>query len=273
MHTARPSGRPHTRLTDRLADRPAASVRVARRPAHDLRWRRGWLLLWALLIALAWTGTQAQTATPGQPAAQPDPATEWAYRIARGDELDLRFFYTPELNTRTTVRSDGRISLPLVGELLVEGQTISQLQATVQQMLAAQVLRPQVSINVQGSSQQRVFVGGEVTRPGVQPLVGPLTALQAVMVAEGVRDTAQPSMALVLRRTPSGARQTLPLDLDALMKGQAGGQDIVLQPFDVVVVPRSGIADIGRWVDLYIRRTLPLSFGVNYTIDRNGSAR
>lgn len=64
----------------------------------------------------------------------------------------------------------------------------------------------------------------------------------------------------------------LKLDLQAVMNGESSDGDLVLQPFDVVVVPRSGIADVGRWVDLYIRRTLPVSFGVSYTVDRNGSA-
>lgn len=198
------------------------------------------------------------------------PATD--YRIGRGDELDLRFFYTPELNTRATVRSDGRISVPLIGELVVEGHTVAELGALVQRLLEPQVRRAQVAINVLGSSTMRVFVGGEVGKPGMQPLAGPMTALQAVMVAEGLKDTAQPSMAMVLRRSAQGGHRVLPLDLHAAMGGKDPDADIALQPFDVVVVPRSGIADVGRWVDLYIRRTLPISFGFNYTIDRTGSA-
>ena len=170
------------------------------------------------------------------------------------------------------MRSDGRISVPLIGEIAVEGRTVAELAALVERLLEPQVRRAQVAINVQGSSTLRVFVGGEVTKPGMQPLVGPLTALQAVMVAEGLKDTAQPSMAMVLRRTPQGTAQVLPLDLHAAMSGQDPTADVALQPFDVIVVPRSGIADVGRWVDLYIRRTLPISFGFTYTIDRTGSA-
>jgi protein involved in polysaccharide export with SLBB domain len=222
------------------------------------------LLAWAGWVAPVLAQTSAQSVPPG--AAPTD-----SFRISRGDELDLRFFYTPELNTRALVRSDGRISLHLVGEIVVEGQTIAELGATIERLLAPQVKRAQVSINVSSPVTQRVFVGGEVVRPGVQPLTGPMTALQAVMVAEGIKDTGQPSMAVVLRRLPSGERQALPVDLHRLMKGQDTRGDVVLQAFDVVVVPRAGIADVGRWVDLYIRRVLPISFGVSYTVDRNGS--
>ena len=120
---------------------------------------------------------------------------------------------------------------------------------------------------------QRVFVGGEVAKPGMQPLAGPLTVLQAVMVAEGMKDTALPQNVLLMRRGAQGQRQVMKLDLDAVMSGSDLSGDLQLQAFDVVIVPRSGIADIGRWVDLYVRRVLPISLGFNYTIDRNGVSR
>ena len=250
------------------ADDASAPAPSARRPAPTAPR----VLLLALLAILLAT-LLAAFASPARAQADSASATPPAeYRIGRGDDLELRFFYTPELNTRATVRSDGRISIPLAGEVVVEGRTVAELAALVERLLEPQVRRAQVAINVQGSATQRIFVGGEVGRPGVQVLSGPMTALQAVMVAEGVRDTAQPSKALVLRRAGAGGRQVLKLDLQAAMNGESPDGDLVLQPFDVVVVPRSGIADVGRWVDLYIRRTLPVSFGVSYTVDRNGSA-
>lgn len=195
------------------------------------------------------------------------------YRISRSDELNLRFYFTPELNTTAIVRSDGRISLPLLGELHVEGLTVTEMAGLVERLLAPQVRRPQVSINVQSAATQRVFVGGEVGKPGMQPLVGPLTVVQAVMVAEGLRDTAQPSEVLVLRRGLSGQREVLRVNLEAVMSGRDPAADMPLNAFDVVVVPRSGIADVGRWVDLYIRRVLPISFGFSYTVNSNEVSR
>ncbi len=215
----------------------------------------------------------AAVAVAGAPAVSGAASTGPDYRITRGDELQLRFFYTPELNLQATVRSDGRVSLPLVGEVVVEGLTIAELTAMVERLLAPQVKRPQLAVNVQAAQTQRVFVGGEVGKPGMQPLLGPLTVLQAVMVAEGMKDTAMPQQVLLLRRGAQGQRQVLRVDLDAAMSGRDLAGDVPLQAFDVVVVPRSGIADVGRWVDLYIRRVLPVSLGFNYTIDRSGVAR
>jgi protein involved in polysaccharide export with SLBB domain len=205
-------------------------------------------------------------------AAAPAARTAPAYRVGVGDELNFRFIHTPELNTGAVVRSDGAVTLPLLGELAVVGRTLAELSAEIEAALAQRVRRPQVVINVQGSiPSQRVFVGGEVGRPGVQNLAGPLTALQAVLAADGLRDTAQPARVTVLRQGPQGERQVLQLDLQAVMEGREGAQDLALAPYDVVLVPRSGIANVGLWVDQWVRRVVPLSLGFSYTINRNGT--
>ncbi len=235
---------------------------VFRLPSFPLRC--AWLRRTAMCVVLGWLSGM----TPATLAQAP------AYRVGVGDELNFRFPNTPELNTAAVVRSDGAVSLPMVGELTVVGYTLAELSDQVQAALAQRVRRPQVVINVQGSvPSQRVFVGGEVARPGVQNLAGPLTALQAVLAAEGLRDTAQPSEVTVLRQGPAGERIVMKLDLAAVMAGQAGARDIVLAPYDVVLVPRSGIANAGLWIDQWVRRILPLSLGFSYTINENGSIR
>ena len=274
---------PRPRSTSARFDVPRVVCVTAERARRAHRVRLAGLALLGLgLLAGAGRARAAdEPPAPGAPAAAvavPAAVSGAAssgpdYRITRGDELQLRFFYTPELNLQATVRSDGRVSLPLVGEVVVEGLTIAELTAMVERLLAPQVKRPQLAVNVQAAQTQRVFVGGEVGKPGMQPLLGPLTVLQAVMVAEGMKDTAMPQQVLLLRRGAQGQRQVLRVDLDAAMSGRDLAGDVPLQAFDVVVVPRSGIADVGRWVDLYIRRVLPVSLGFSYTIDRNGVAR
>lgn len=216
----------------------------------------------------AWAQAPAPVPASGSASAgQADPMAP-AYRVGRGDELNFRFQYMPELNTTAVVRSDGRVALPLVGELQVDGLTMPELTQLVERRLGEQVRRPQVVVNVQGAGSQRIFVGGEIARPGVQPLVGSLTVLQAVMAAEGFKDTAQPSEVFVLRQAAGGKREALRVDLAAVMDGKPDAQDVVLQPADVVVVPRSGVGNVGLWVDQYIRRVLPFSLGASYTYNR-----
>lgn len=207
----------------------------------------------------------AETSVGGSIGATP------VYRVSRGDELNLKFIYAPELNTIVTVRPDGRVAIPIGGEFAAEGLSMDELRSMVETLVAAQLRRPQVVINVQGTTPQRVFVGGEVGRPGVQPLLGPLTALQAVMVAEGLKDTAQPRDVIVLRRGPNGERQVLPVNLKSLMDGEeVAAADVALQPYDVVIVPRSGISNLNVWIDQYVRRVLPVSLGFSYSINRGG---
>lgn len=236
-------------------------------PARFSAWR-------PLLLALAGVAACFGSAMPAR-ADDPAPAVADAerqvYRVGRGDDLSFRFTYTPELNTQAVVRPDGRVALPLIGELFIEGLTVAELTELVQARLEGQVRRPQLVINVQGGGSQRVFIGGEVGRPGVQPLVGPLTVLQAVMAAEGLKDSAQPSEVLLLRRGPKGEAQAQRVDLAGLMAGQPGARDVELRAFDVVVVPKSGIASLGLWVDQYIRRVLPMSLGFSYVINRNNA--
>jgi protein involved in polysaccharide export with SLBB domain len=217
-----------------------------------------WLGMLALWIPDSWAGES--------PVLEASAST---YKAERGDELSFRFTYVPELNTVATVRSDGHVSLPLAGDVLVQGMSISDITAKVESLLAAKVRRPQVVVNVQGAvSSQRVYVGGEVVHAGAQPLVGPLTVMQAVLAAEGLKDTANPSSVLVLR--PGAA--ALSVRLDRLMAGASGEQDLLLRPQDVVIVPRSGIASLNVWVDQYLRRNLPINFGVSYTINQNRPA-
>jgi polysaccharide export outer membrane protein len=217
----------------------------------------------SILFWVTVSTTQASEETEGRLAP--------GYRVAVNDELNFRFAYLPEFNTVATVRTDGRVSLPLVGEVIVDGLTVAQLTERVEQLMSAHARRPHVIVNVQGGTSQRVFVGGEVVRPGVQPLQGPLTVMQAVMVAEGLKDGAQPRQVIVLRRGPAGSRSAIPVDLTGAMSGSDLTQDVLLQAYDAVIVPRSGIADLGLWVDQYVRRVLPFSLGFSYTINKNGS--
>lgn len=193
------------------------------------------------------------------------------YRIDRGDELDMRFVYTPELNTTVTVRPDGKISAPLLGDIKVAGMSTTQLSESLKKAYAEQVKRPDVAVNVRGFANQRVFIGGEVVRAGTQPLVGPMSILQAVMQAEGFKDTARREEVVIVRRGQNDERMVFAVNLDDIIEGKDTAQDVLLHPMDVVVVPKSGIANVNQWVDQYIRKTIPINFGVSYSFTRRTS--
>ena len=193
------------------------------------------------------------------------------YRIVAGDSLEIRFIHTPDLNNIVTVRPDGKISLPMISEIRAGGMTTVELAEAVRTAYAGQLKRPDATINIKTFSSQRIFIGGEVQRPGMQALVGPVSVLQAIMAADGIKDTGNDREIIIVRRGDHDQRLVYSIDITQVLSGKDPSQDILLQPFDVVVVPRSGIANLNTWIDMYIRKNLPINTGFSYTINGGGS--
>lgn len=185
------------------------------------------------------------------------------YFIQTGDQLDIKFFYNPELNETVTVRPDGRISLQLAPEITAAGLTPAQLTDTLMKNYAKELANPGITVIVRSFSSQRVYVDGEVNRPGMVAMTGPLTVLQAVAEAGGFKDTAA-SQVLVIRKTQDKTPVAIGVDLDDARNAVQGSQDILLAPYDVVHVPKSRVANVNKFVDQYIRRNIPIPFGMTY---------
>ncbi|SNB46147.1 polysaccharide biosynthesis/export family protein [Geobacter sp. DSM 9736] len=193
------------------------------------------------------------------------PAEE--YRIQPGDQLDIKFFYNPELNEQLVVRPDGRISLQLVNELMAAGMTPGQLTEKLRTSYSGQLKQPEVAVIVRTFNDQRVYVDGEVFRPGVVPLPGPMTVLQSISQAGGMKETARLDEVLVIRKNGQSKPVTIIVNLEDAIEGTDHGQDITLLPHDIVVVPRSKIANVNVWVDQYLRRNIPIPIGVGWGIN------
>src|SRR5579872_2374729 len=186
------------------------------------------------------------------------PSGEGTYQIQPGDQLEIKLFYNPELNEQLTVRPDGRISLQLIGEVQASGATPAALATTIQQLYAKDVRNPQVTVMVRGTAE-KIFVDGEVGHPGMQPWNGHKTILQAIAEAGGLKDTARTQQILVIRRDAQNHQIVMDTTLKQMLKAGEGTQ---LQAYDVVYVPTSHIANVNRWVDQYIRKNIPITFGV-----------
>lgn len=107
-----------------------------------------------------------------------------------------------------------------------------------------------------------VYVGGEVLHPGLLPLNGELTVTAAVFQAGGLKDTARSNTVVLVRNSGTGVPIVTPLRLDDVIKGKP---DTVLEPFDVVFVPKSKIAKVDRFVDQYIRQVLPINVAAGFS--------
>jgi polysaccharide export outer membrane protein len=184
------------------------------------------------------------------------------YLIQPGDQLDIKFFYNPELNETVSVRPDGKISLQLIDEVEAAGITPSRLDQVLTDKYARELKKPDVTVIVRSFGGQKVYVGGEVGTQGLIDLTAGMTPLQAVIMAGGLKETAKPEDAIVIRKGP-GNRPT-PIRVDLAKESSEAGteQRLHLQPFDIVYVPKSFIAKADQFVNQYIERLL-LFRGVN----------
>lgn len=192
------------------------------------------------------------------------------FQIQAGDELDIKFFYNPELNETVVVRPDGYISLQLVDEVKAAGLQPKELDDLLTKLYAVELKKPVIAVIVRSFSGQRVYVGGEVTTQGLITIPGRISALQAVMQAGGFRVTAQPSETLVIRKGPDRRPIPIQVDLDAVIRGGENAADFMLQPEDVVYVPKSPIAKANQFVNQYIENLLlfrGVTFGFVYDLN------
>ncbi len=185
---------------------------------------------------------------------------EPGYRFYPGDQLDVAVPSAPELNRTLTVQPDGRIVMPLVGMAMAADRTGPQLQQALSAGYARQLLDPRVEVSVRQSTPIRVFVGGEVGRPGVYDMPDDIDALQAVIMAGGVVNTADPRKTVIIRRGPDGAPMRRYVDLGRAVKTSPSLDTVPLRRFDVIYVPKSGIANVDLFVQQYLTNVIPVQF-------------
>ncbi len=161
-----------------------------------------------------------------------------AYRIGPFDVLDISVFQVPDLTKSVQVADSGTINLPLVGEVRVAGKTPNEVERDLTSKLGAEYLQnPQVSVYVKEYNSQNVTVSGAVKKPGVYPIRGKTSLLQAVAMA-GDFDAGSDSSVLILREN-GGKRMAARFDVSAIQKGQA--EDPALQAGDQIVAGTSAI--------------------------------
>ena len=188
------------------------------------------------------------------------------YQIRAGDQLDIKFFYNPDLNEQVFVRPDGRISLQLAHEIIAAGLTPAQLTDVLTAKYAEELDKPEITVIVRAFGGQRVYVDGEVNKPGIINLSTPMTVVQSLAEAGGVKDTARTSELVIIRRGPDAKPIALVMDMEKVVDGTDMGRDLYLMPNDIVYVPRSRIANVNLWVDQYIRKNTPLPIGMYYNL-------
>lgn len=198
-------------------------------------------LLLCAIVTLAPLGALAgsdQAPLPDGPMSAPAViAVSPDYLIGKEDVLNVHVWKEPELSRLVAVRSDGKISLPLVGDLKVEGLTTIQLTAVLTKELNGYMTAPVVTVSVQEARSQRFTILGEVSRPGNYPLATPMTVLDALAVAGGFRDFAKTNAIFILRNEPNGKQKRIPLRYKRMITAARPNDNLELQSRDTIIIP------------------------------------
>jgi len=223
------------------------------------------LILWIPI----WVGCASKTLSSREPQRLPDltalstpyPA-ESAYTIGVGDALHIRFYFHEELDEDIPVRPDGRVSLQLIDDVLAAGLTPVELASALKAAYAKHLRKPEITVQVMRVAPRRVYVGGEVKKPGLIETVDVITAVKAIMQAGGAKDTGNLESVVVLRYRAGMEPEFIRVDLRDDLRTGTKHEDIPLRAYDLVFVPKTFIASANQFVSQYIDKMIPLERNV-----------
>jgi polysaccharide export outer membrane protein len=170
-------------------------------------------------------------------AASGSKAHDNSFVIGNDDRLAINVWKEPDLTRSIPVRSDGKISLPLVGELQATGRTPLQLEGDIADRLKSYITEPEVTVIVEQINSQKFNILGQVVKPGSYPLAAATTILDAIAAAGGFRDFAKQKNIYILRQNAGGSETRIAFNYKDVIQGKNPGQNIKLEPHDTVVVP------------------------------------
>jgi polysaccharide export outer membrane protein len=200
--------------------------------------------LWAQVQGAAQGNGNASNPAPAVAAAtvQPGPSSttkphDNSFVIGNDDHLMIDVWNEPEVTRSVPVRSDGKISLPLAGELQAAGRTPLQLENDIAAKLLNYITKPVVTVIVEQINSEKFNILGQVAKPGSYPLTAATTVLDGIATAGAFRDFAKQKGIYILRQNPGGGESRIPFNYKEVIKGKNSAQNIKLQPNDTIVVP------------------------------------
>jgi polysaccharide export outer membrane protein len=160
-----------------------------------------------------------------------------SFVIGNDDVLAINVWKEPDISRSIQVRSDGNISLPLVGEVQAAGRTPVQLKQDITAKLQNYIAKPEVTVMVEQINSKKFNILGQVAKPGSYSLTLAPTVMDAIAIAGGPRDFAKQKAVYILRQNPSGGQSRIVFNYKDFIKGKNLHQNIKLEPHDTVVVP------------------------------------
>ena len=204
------------------------------------------LLSLILLITVTSVVVRAQESRPPRLTT----VTQDRYRLQPGDVLEVQYRYSPEFNQTVTVQPDGYVTLEIGGDLKVAGFTIEETRQAILRQASKRLQDPVATIVLKEFQKPYFVVAGEVTTPGKIEMRERVTALQAIMLAGGMKETAKSSQVVVFRKINSDVADVKVLNLKSIRRTSDLENDLTLQAGDMVFVPRDRISKIERFMKL-----------------------
>ena len=159
------------------------------------------------------------------------------YLIGPNDILNIYVWKEPDLTQDITVMPDGRITIPLIGEILAQGQTVTSLKEIITERLKDFVSAPEVTVIIRESQSRRIYTIGKLNQPGPYTLAPDMTVLQALSMAGGFTEWADTKNVLIIRREEGGGETQFRFNYQDYIAGKNLEQNILLEPKDTIVVP------------------------------------
>jgi polysaccharide export outer membrane protein len=204
--------------------------------------RRPWgLITFTFLLLMSFLqvgpfGIDWALADEAPPPVPPTSQEDNEYQIGPGDVLEIMVWKEPDISRTVTVRLDGKISLPLVDDIQAANSTPLQVKDRITKALRGYVDAPAVYVMLLEARSKKIYVIGKVNSPGEKPLEKHMSLLQAISMAGGFADWADTNDIVIIRKGPKGQTR-MKVDYRRAVSGKDMGQNILLQPDDVIVVP------------------------------------
>jgi len=195
-----------------------------------------WIGLGTMLAAGNLYAQEAAKSENKTAPAQVPAGADGSYKIGPQDVLRIDVWKEPEISRSVPVRPDGKVSLPLLNDVQAAGLTAMELANVISEGLKKFMNNPQVTVSVSEINSRRVYVTGEVSRPGAYPLLPNMTILQGLTSAGGFTQFARTKNTYVLR-TENGKQVKHPFNYNDVVRGKHPEDNIMLQPGDTIVVP------------------------------------
>jgi len=198
--------------------------------------------LWAQTPGPSKAGSQAPATAAMASVAEPvrvsaNKPHDDSFVIGNDDVLSINVWKEADLSRAVPVRSDGKISLPLVGEVQAAGQTPLKLEQEIASKLQPYLEEPEVTVIVQQINSEKFNILGQVAKPGSYAITNSATVLDAIALAGGCKDFAKRSSIYILRHNPDGSEARIPFNYKEVIKGKNMAQNIKLQSHDTIIVP------------------------------------